>query len=177
MARATSKIDLINSAQDKYKKLIELMESGSQQDMEKDFQFSIEGKKEAHWARDKNVRDIIIHLYEWHQLLLTWVVNNTKGITSPFLPAPYNWKTYGDMNIELWKKHQSTLLDEALSLFIKSYDEVMILANGFDNDQLFTKGVFKWTGSSTLGAYFVSATASHYEWAYKKIKMHLNTLK
>ena len=30
----------------------------------------IAAKKEAHWSRDKNVRDVLIHLYEWHQLML-----------------------------------------------------------------------------------------------------------
>ncbi|MFC2579722.1 MAG: ClbS/DfsB family four-helix bundle protein, partial [Bacteroidota bacterium] len=36
-------------------------------------------------------------------------------------------------------------------------------------------GVFDWTGTSTLGAYCVSATASHYDWAIKKIKVHIRT--
>ena len=35
------------------------------------------GKKEAHWGRDKNVRDVLIHLYEWHQLLIKFVEHNT----------------------------------------------------------------------------------------------------
>ncbi len=54
--------------------------------------------KEAHWQRDRNIRDILVHLYEWHQLLLNWEENNKKGLAMPFIPAPYNWKTYGQMN-------------------------------------------------------------------------------
>jgi hypothetical protein len=64
--------------------------------------------KEAHWTRDKNLRDILVHLYEWHQLLLNWIDSNQSGSTKPFLPEPYNWITYGDMNVEFWKEHQST---------------------------------------------------------------------
>lgn len=56
--------------------------------------------KEAHWNRDKNVRDVLVHLYEWHQLLLNWVNANCKGEVKPFLPEPYNWKTYPTMNVE-----------------------------------------------------------------------------
>lgn len=29
-----------------------------------------------------------------------------------------------------------------------------------------------WVGGSTLGSYFVSVTASHYDWAMKKQKAH-----
>ena len=43
-------------------------------------------KKEAHWKRDKNLRDILIHLYEWHQLILNWVNSNQNGEEKPFIP-------------------------------------------------------------------------------------------
>jgi hypothetical protein len=31
-----------------------------------------------------------------------------KGNHKPFLPEPYDWKTYGDMNVKFWEKHQTT---------------------------------------------------------------------
>lgn len=55
----------------------------------------------------------------------------------------------------------------------ESHKKVMDLIETFTNDELFAKKVFAWTGSSTLGAYCVSATASHYDWAMKKIKNHI----
>ena len=36
---------------------------------------------------------------------------------------------------------------------------------------------YAWTGTTSLGSYCVSATASHYDWALKKIKKHQKTLK
>ncbi|KEQ37045.1 hypothetical protein SK137_1046 [Streptococcus mitis] len=42
----------------------------------------------------------------------------------------------------------------------------------FSNDELFTKGVYKWTGGTSLGSYFISSTSSHYGWALKKLKAH-----
>jgi|GEM_PF-5452800 len=45
--------------------------------------------------------------YEWHQLLLRWTAANLDGEAKPFLPEPCNWKTYGDMNVYFWNKHQS----------------------------------------------------------------------
>ena len=51
----------------------------------------------------------------------------------------------------------------------------MTLLVTFSDEELFTKRIFDWTGTSTLGSYTVSATASHYDWAMKKIKAHIKT--
>jgi hypothetical protein len=45
IARPTIKTDLLNAAKDDYSE--------------------DEKKKEARWKRDKNLRDVLIHLYEW----------------------------------------------------------------------------------------------------------------
>lgn len=76
------------------------------------------------------------------------------------------------MNVEFWKKHQSTSLEDAKNMFQKSHNEVIKLAEIVSNEELFSKGVYKWVGGSTLGSYFVSVTASHYDWAMKKLKAH-----
>lgn len=173
MGRPTTKTDLIAAATTNYEKLNALISELTEKEIAVAFDFlSDEKKKEAHWKRDKNLRDILIHLYEWHQLLLNWVHSNQSGDNKPFIPKPYNWKTYGDMNVEFWKKHQSTSLEDATSMFQKSHFEVVELAETFSNDELFSKGIYKWVGGSTLGSYFVSVTASHYDWAIKKLKAH-----
>lgn len=178
MGRPTSKTDLIYAADTNFNKLNELTSSMTEHELNTAFDFSLDAKKkEAHWKRDKNLRDILIHLYEWHQLLLNWVSSNMAGEEKPFLIPPYNWKTYGEMNVEFWKKHQNTLLEEAERMYLNSHEEVMRLAETFSNEELFTKGVFPWVGGSTLGSYFVSATASHYDWAMKKIKAHRKNCK
>ena len=81
------------------------------------------------------------------------------------------------MNVEFWKMHQQTPLADAKAWLKESHREVMTLIEAFTNDELFAKGTFDWTGSSTLGAYGVSATSSHYDWAMKKIKLHIKTSK
>ena len=173
VARPTSKSDLISASQNNFEKLNVLIASLTEVELSTPFGFAAdEGKKEAHWARDKNLRDVLIHLHEWHQLVLVWVSSNTQGEARPFLPSPYNWKTYGEMNVEFWTKHQDTPLEAAKSLYVKSHDDVMRVAEGFPDAELFTKDAFSWVGGSTLGSYFVSATASHYDWAMKKLKAH-----
>ncbi|MDE5938428.1 MAG: ClbS/DfsB family four-helix bundle protein [Lachnospiraceae bacterium] len=172
MGRPTTKADLLTAAAENYAKLNEMIAGMTETELHTPFDFSGNAKKEAHWKRDKNLRDVLVHLYEWHQLLLTWVHANQRGDSWPFLPKPYNWKTYGDMNVVFWKKHQNTTLEEAKELLHKSHAEVMELAETFSNEELFSKGVFPWVGGSTLGSYFVSNTSSHYDWAMKKLKAH-----
>ncbi len=169
MGRPATKTDLLTAAAENYEKLDTLISGLTAQELSTPFDFSCDmKKKEAHWKRDKNLRDILIHLHEWHQLLLHWVQANRNGDTKTFLPEPYNWRTYGAMNLEFWKKHQNTPLEEARRMFQKSHGEVMELAETFSGGELFSKGVFPWVGGSTLGSYFVSVTSSHYDWAMKK---------
>ena len=176
MARATTKADLVTSANEQFVKMWKLIDTMSDEQQNATFgkEMATAGK-EAHWSRDKNLRDILVHLYEWHLLLLNWIKVNSSGEHKPFLPEPYNWKTYPTMNVEFWKKHQNTPLTEAKTKLKESHKDVMALIETFSNEQLFAKGVFDWTGTSTLGAYCVSATASHYDWAIKKIKVHIRT--
>ena len=173
MARPQTKENLMIAAKENFEKLNTLISKMSDKELTTPFDFSKdEKKKEAHWKRDKNLRDVLIHLYEWHQLILNWVESNQKGEEKPFLPEPYNWRTYGDMNVEFWKKHQNTSLEDATRALQKSHKEVLKLAENFTNEELFSKKVYKWVGGSTLGSYFVSATSSHYDWAIKKLKAH-----
>ncbi len=178
MGRPVTKSELITASVESYEKMNLLISSLTEKELSTEFDFSDdEKKKEAHWRRDKNLRDVLIHIYEWHQLLLKWIQCNQNGDGKPFIPEPYNWKTYGDMNMELWKKHQNTSLENAKEMLNESHEKVMALAESFSNEELFTKGIFKWVGGSTLGSYFISCTSGHYNWAIKKLKAHRKNCK
>ena len=178
MSRATTKPDLIEAANMQFDKLMQMIDSMTEVEQSAAFNFGegfLQKQKEAHWVRDRNLRDMLIHLYEWHQLLLNWVKANRNGEAKPFLPEPYNWKTYGHMNVAFWEKHQSTPYAQSLDMLKKSHGEVVSVIETFSNDELFAKGHLSWTGGSTLGSYCVSVTSSHYEWAMKKIKQHIKS--
>ena len=173
MSRATTKTDLLIAENEQFDKLWKLIDTMSDEQQNATFgdEMAAAGK-EAHWSRDKNVRDVLVHLYEWHQLLLNWINANRNGDKKPFLSEPYNWKTYSAMNVTFWNKHQNTSLIEAKLMLKESHKNVMTLIETFSNDELFAKKSFDWTGTSTLGAYCISATSSHYDWAIKKLKKH-----
>lgn len=167
MARATNKTELQLAAKENFDKLFAIIDSLSLNEQEAIFPFE---------DRDRNIRDILIHLYEWHKLLLNWINQNLAGVPTPFLPEPYNWKTYPAMNVSLWEKHQLTPYAEALELVKNSHNQVMLLVSEFSDSQLFTKKHYPWTGTTNLGSYCVSSTSSHYDWAIKKIKKYKKTL-
>lgn len=178
MARPTTKSDLIRESSNKYAQLLSLIDGLSDKERKTPFDFSNDpGKKEAHWSRDRNLRDVLIHLYEWHRLLIDWVNDNQEGKNSPFLPVPYNWKTYGQMNIAFFDRHQDTPLNKARELLSNSHQQAMTLIESLNADLLFLPKAYPWTGTSTLGSYCTSATASHYEWAIKKLKAHQKNCK
>ena len=177
MPRPTNKQELLDQAQEQFEALMKLIDSMSAAERDSIFDFSGLAKKEAHWERDKNLRDVLIHLSEWHQLLFDFVESNSKGELTPFLPAPYTWKNYGELNVEFWRKHQSTCLDDALATLHTTHERVLDLIGQFTTDELFVKKHFPWTGTTSLGAYCVSSTSSHYDWAKKKLNSHLKSLR
>ena len=173
MARPKTKDELLEAAELNYDKLLKLIDSMTEIELNTEFDFSADTKKkEAHWSRDKNLRDILIHLHEWHNLMLQWVANNKAGVRKPFLMEGYNWKTYGEMNIVFWKRNQAVSFDMALEQLKESHKKIMDTIQTMSNDELFQKNVYDWVGGSTIGSYFISVTSSHYDWAMKKIKAH-----
>ena len=173
MGRPQTKPDLLEAAKTNYDKLMKLIDDLTEKELQIEFDFSTdEKKKEAHWKRDKNVRDVLMHLYEWHNLMLKWIENNKGGIRKPFLMEGFNWKTYGAMNVIFWENCQKISLEEAKKLLDKSHADILKAIEEMSDEELFSKGAFDWVGGSTIGSYFVSVTSSHYDWAMKKIKAH-----
>lgn len=176
MARPTSKNDLIETSAKEYAKLMNLLNTFSDDELEIPFNFDLEKEKGAHWERDKNIHDVLIHLHEWHQLMLNWVNENQSGHKVQFLKDGYNWRSYGAMNQEFTDNNQDSSTEYAKTQFTESHTEVMTLVEQFSNEELFSKNVFPWVGGSTLGSYFVSVTSSHYGWACKKIRKHKKSI-
>ena len=73
MPRPKTKDDLIIAANDQFDKMWALFNGLTDEQQKASYEFD---GKELHWKRDKNFRDVFVHLYEWHQLLLNWVKSN-----------------------------------------------------------------------------------------------------
>ena len=79
MARATTKADLTSSANEQFNKMWKLIDCMTKSQQEAAFaeEMATVGK-ETHWSRDKNLRDVLVHLYEWHQLLLHFISKHNE---------------------------------------------------------------------------------------------------
>ncbi len=89
----------------------------------------------------------------------------------PEMPAPgYTWKTTSELNHWILSQYKVTDLADSKQKFSDSHKEVSELINKHSNDELFEKKRYKWTGTTSLGTYLISAISSHYVWAYKLIK-------
>ena len=161
MPRPTNKAELVTAAENGYAKLNELIDSIPAAALEATFPFE---------DRDRNVRDVVMHLVAWHKMMQRWY---TEGMADqkPAIPAEgYTWKTYPALNQAIWAEAQQTSLAQARADFAQTHKETLTLITAHSDEELFTKKHYNWTGTTSLGAYFISATSSHYDWAMKKIK-------
>lgn len=173
MPRPKTKTELLDAAEAQYAKLDSLIEGMSSNDQHTNFDPSItQIGKEAHWARDKNLRDVLAHLYAWQKMLFDFVDANQNGTAQAFLPAPHTWRTTPALNTEIWEQYQDTPLGDIQEILASSHSQIIELIGKFTNEELFTKKYFPWTGGTSLGSYFVSAAPSHYDWAIKKLRVH-----
>lgn len=86
----------------------------------------------------------------------------------PVIPGEgVTWQTLPIQNRRIYERYQGTSLPDALVLLLASHDLVMKLVEQHSDEDVFTKKKYAWTGTTSLGAYLISATSSHYDWAFK----------
>ncbi|MBU9723521.1 MULTISPECIES: ClbS/DfsB family four-helix bundle protein [Bacillaceae] len=127
--------------------------------------------------RDKNFRDVVMHLYEWHAMLERWYREGMDG-DIPFTPAPgYKWRTLKQLNMNIWENYQEVTLNQALKKLMLSHERVMSIIKSHTNEELVTKKYYKWTKTSNLYSYFAANTSDHYMWAIKKCEPIAKSIK
>ncbi|MBT8261189.1 MAG: ClbS/DfsB family four-helix bundle protein [Bacteroidia bacterium] len=161
MSRPKNKLELTSLSRENYEKLLNLINSYSEAEQNADF---------PPGTLNRNIRDVIAHLHHWHMMLLRWYDEGMKGL-KPDMPAKgYSWKMTPELNRDIQKMYAIKTLSQVLTLFGDSYMKVRDIIVTHSDEELFTKKLYKWTGSTSLGVYLVSNTSSHYDWAIKLIK-------
>lgn len=161
MARPKTKQELIHLSGENFRKLNELIESYAKKDRITDFSSN---------TMNRNIRDVLAHLHEWHTMFLDWYTVGMSG-EKPSMPAEgYSWKSTSLLNKEIWTKYRDTSLERIRKKLNSSFQAVQKVMEAHTDEELFEKKRYAWTGSTSLGSYLVSATSSHYDWAYKLIR-------
>ncbi len=161
MPRPKSKEELLTLGKANYDKLIRYIDSFSKEAQIGDFP---EG------TLNRNIRDVLGHLHHWHLLMVKWHEIGMKG-EKPAMPEEgHTWRTVPELNAEIQKLYSEIPLIEIKDELQKSFDRLQKVIAVYSDEELFTKKKYKWTGSTSLAAYLISATSSHYDWGYKLIK-------
>ncbi|MDM1376410.1 hypothetical protein SAMN04488018_11577 [Myroides marinus] len=161
MSRPTNKTDLLALSSNLYDKLVSTIESMDKTRLNEDF---------SSLSLNKNVRDVLMHLHEWHIMFLAWYEVGMAG-GKPIMPTVgYSWKTTPELNIAINQKHQNISALKSIDKFKESHLKVIQIIKQHSDEELFEKKRYTWTGSTSLGAYLISATSSHYDWALKFLK-------
>jgi len=164
MPRPTSKKELLELSEINLNKLLKFIDELPDAIKNREF------KKNVMNDRDRTVSDVICHLHEWHLMMMNWYKIGMSG-KKPAIPAEdVTWQTLPVLNHRIWEKYRGTELKKAITMFRKSHKEIMALIEKHSDDELFSKKKYQWTGTTSLGAYFISNTSSHYDWGLKTIK-------
>lgn len=150
---------LLEQAQQRFSEMIEIIESVPARkrtlNVESDY-------------LEKNFRDVLMHLYEWHAMLERWYGEGMDGDT-PTMPAPgYKWRNLQQLNTKIHENNQDISLSAAQKKLTLSHHRVLKLIEVHTDEELFTKNYYKWTKTSNLYSYFAANTVNHYEWAKKR---------
>jgi hypothetical protein len=168
MPRPKNKAELLYTSKINFRKLLQLVNSFTPLEQKAEF---------PKGTLNRNSKDVLAHLHHWHTLLLGWY-NNAKEGKKPDMPAKgYTWKTLPEFNKQINIQYQSTSFNQALKLLNESYLEVQKLIEAHTEEELFEKKRYSWTGSTSIAAYIISATSSHYDWAYKFIRKATKPIK
>lgn len=161
MPRPKSKLELQKLTAENYSKLTNFVNQLSLNEQESEF---------PPGTMNRNIRDVLMHLHHWHLLVFDWYAVGMAG-QKPDMPAKgFTWKTTPALNKYIFEKYRNVDLGKAKRLLNESFQQMQDLIQRHSNEELFQKKLYKWTGSTSLGSYLISATSSHYDWAFKLIK-------
>lgn len=169
MPRARTKQELIDLGKEQYDLLLQNLKEIESEKLQDDFVFE-----------NRTPKDIVAHLVAWHKLMETWY---TKGMDDEEveIPAPgYSFKDTPKLNEDLYQEYKNVEWDDIIAEFKSTHKLMMGWIKKHSDKELFTKKLYNWSGSTSIGSYFASATSSHYQWAnvlfkkFLKDKLHEN---
>jgi hypothetical protein len=159
MPRPTTKQELLDAAEREFARLWDAVDRVEAADLDRP------GACEV-WS----VKDLLAHLDAWHEMVLDWESVGSAG-GSPEMPAPgRTWAETPEVNQAIFESTRHDGWDDVVVRVRGSHQGALRVIDSYGEDDLFTKKRFPWTGSTSVGSYFVSATSSHYAWASKLIR-------
>lgn len=161
MAKPVTKKELLDLSKKGYDKIIKMIDKMPPLERAKEWKTK---------DRDKNVRDVIYHLYAWHQLMLGWMRIFEEG-GHPHLPKEgYTWDMLNELNHEIWLEAQMHDFNDTMLLFENSHNEAMYLIESLSQEAIFTP-YYKVIKQPVIGL-LDGCMAEHYQWAIEQLNKH-----
>jgi hypothetical protein len=127
-------------------------------------------------ACDKwSVKDIICHLAEWQNMVISWYMDGLQNITPEVPGRGFKWNQLPLLNDAIYEQYKNFSYNEALKFFARTQNQIMSIINETDEEALLKPGLQPWMARNTLIAYLGSCTSSHYKWASGLIKKFSNS--
>lgn len=159
MPKPTNRHQLLDEAQKEYEALKKQVAAFTPEEMVRPDVIGV-------WS----VKDILAHLLEWQRMFMGWYEAGLRG-QKPATPAKgYNWSELPALNQDIYKRYKDAPLDGIRSQLEASHKRMLDVAGALSEEELFTPGLHKWTGVSTLAAYVNSCAGAHYRWARTGIR-------
>lgn len=116
-----------------------------------------------------SVKDILQHLVDWEQRWISWYEKGKHGEIVVTPEPGYNWRQMGLLNEKYRQKFINRPLDDVLSDFHTSFQQILEVIEEIPEAEMLVLGVYSWTGKLPLIAWIAGNTCEHYTWAIQMI--------
>lgn len=154
VGRPTSRTELLTAAEREFTRLWDAVEAVPPSDREA-----------PGVCDDWSVKDILAHLDAWHRLWLRWERAGVRGEPTAMPAEGFTWSQTPALNEQLRADTAGEPWDSVCDQLRDSRARIVAVLSGYADEDLFAKKRYRWTGSTSVGSYAVSATSSHYAWA------------
>ena len=159
MGRPTDRDELLERATSDFERLMAAVDA-----------VPVEHRRDSSDYPRGSVKDMLAHLDAWHRMFLEWERVGRTGEVAQ-MPAPgHTWKTTPELNMEIHARHLDDAWPVVLANLRESHAQVRSVIASYGDDESFERKRYRWTGSTSVGSYAVSATTSHYDWAMKHLR-------
>jgi hypothetical protein len=154
MGRPTTKAGLVEAAQTEFARLIEFADSVDPA------MRCRPGACDA-WS----VKDLLAHLDAWSRMFLLWEEAGRHGEVIPKPAEGFKWTDTPALNARIHAETADDDWEEVRARLADSHDMVMSTIDRYNDEELFARKRYAWTGSTSVSVYASSVTVSHYAWA------------
>ena len=121
-----------------------------------------------------SIKDMLAHIASWHHRLLTWLDAAIRNV-EPIISGPDSVEEMDALNAQFYQENKSRPLDEVLTDFRTTYQQIMDLIQAMPEDNLINPDRFAWSKGEPLWQAIAGDTYEHYQEHIAQIQEWLAT--